>query len=99
MSTTIIKAVQACTPGSATIFDPVAIEQFCQFNNIDSLLEVSAVASNYLATQDVKKSATVSTFGCFVNEFFPHLTNCCELLSLFLYPLLIVSESTVAWEK
>ena len=57
-STTIMKAVQACIPGSATFFDPVAIEQFCQFYDIDLLFKGSEVARNYFATQDVKKSAT-----------------------------------------
>ena len=38
-STTIMAAVQACTPGSDTFFDLEVIDQFCQFYGIDNAVK------------------------------------------------------------
>ena len=37
---TIMTAIQACTPGSDTFFDLEAIKHFCQFYDIDMLYKV-----------------------------------------------------------
>lgn len=75
-STVIMKAVQACTPGSDTFFDPVAIEKFCQFYNIDlSVQSEIEVARNYLSTQDIRKSAAALLDALPINFFPPPHTN------------------------
>ena len=97
-STTIMKAVQACTPGSDTFFDPMAIEQFCQFYDVDlSIQSEIEVARKYLSTQDLKKSAAALLDALPMNS--PTSHKCCELLSLFLCHLLLVSESIAVWDK
>ena len=79
-STTIMKAVQACTPGSDTFFDPMAIEQFCQFYDVDlSIQSEIEVARKYLSIQDLKKSAAALLDALPMN-FFPHLTQMLRII-------------------
>ena len=57
-STTIMKATQACTPGSDTFFNLEIIEEFCRFYGVDLAIQSEIeVAKKYLLTQDIEKSA------------------------------------------
>ena len=79
-STTIMKAVQACTPGSDTFFDPIAIKEFCQFYDIDLAIQSEIeVARKYLSTQDLKKT-TVALLDALPVNFFPHLTRMLQIM-------------------
>ena len=57
-STIIMKATQACTPGSDTCFNLEVIEEFCRFYGIDLTIQSKIeFAKKYLSTQDIEKSA------------------------------------------
>lgn len=79
-STTIMNAVQACTPGSENFFDPEAIEAFCQFYGIDLAIKSEIeVAKKHLSTLDLKKTAVALLDALPVN-FFPYLTQMLRII-------------------
>ena len=79
-STTIMKATQACTPGSDTFFNQEIIEEFCQFYGIDLAIHSEVeVAKKYLSTQDIEKSA-LSLLDALPTDFFPHLTQMLRII-------------------
>ena len=73
-STILMKAVQPCTPGSESFFNPDAIEPCCQFYDIDFTIKSEIeVAKNYISTQNLKKTAVALLDALPVN-FFPHMS-------------------------
>ena len=71
---TIMTAVQACTPGSDTFFDLEAIKEFCQFYDIDSAVQSKIeVARKYLSTQTLERTA-IALLDALPGNFFPYLT-------------------------
>ena len=79
-STTIMTAVQACTPGSDTFFDLKAIEGFCDFYDIDIAVQSEIeVARKYLSTQNLKRTA-VALLESLPENFFPYLTQMLRIM-------------------
>ena len=79
-STTIMKATQACTPGSDTFFNLEIIEEFCRFYGVDLAIQSEIeVAKKYLLTQDIEKSA-LALLDSLPPSFFPHLTQMLRII-------------------
>ena len=79
-STTIMTAVQACTPGSDTFFDLEAIKHFCQFYDIDNAIQSEIeVARKYLSTQTLKGCA-IALLDALPGNFFPYLTQMLRIM-------------------